>query len=78
MPQKGAARAAADLAALLADTYDGRDLDLEEYADAFALFLERDIAPGSPWRAWELGAMPSRGARMVLAVPSTGTVRDSR
>ncbi|MFE2425351.1 tetratricopeptide repeat protein [Streptomyces sp. NPDC059373] len=78
MSEQGAGRAAADLAALLADPYDGRDLDLEEYADAFALLLERGIAPGTPWRAWELGMVPSRGTRMVLAVPSAGTVRDSR
>jgi len=63
-----AARARADLAALLADTYPARDLDLEEYADAFALLLDRGIPVGSPWRAWELRMMPSRGARTVLAV----------
>ncbi|WTJ96580.1 tetratricopeptide repeat protein [Streptomyces sp. NBC_01537] len=68
LSQEQAARARTDLAALLADTYEARDLDLEEYADAFALLLDRGIPVGSPWRAWELGMMPSRGARTVLAV----------
>lgn len=65
----GAAEARERLTPLLGDAYEGRDLDLEEYAEAYTLLLERGVQPGTPWEAWRLGMVPSRGARMVMAVP---------
>ncbi|MEU4092657.1 tetratricopeptide repeat protein [Streptomyces sp. NPDC026673] len=66
---EGAAEARERLSRLTGDAYEGRDADLEEYAEAYALLLERGVAPGTPWEAWRLGMVPSRGARMVMAVP---------
>jgi tetratricopeptide (TPR) repeat protein len=51
--------------------YEGRDPDLEEYAAAYALLLERGtVRPGGSWDAWRLGMTPSRSSRMVMAVPA--------
>lgn len=69
LSREGAAEARERLARLRDDTYEGRDLDLQEYAEAYALLLERGVEPGTPWEAWRLGMVPSRGARMVMAVP---------
>lgn len=67
----GPDRARADLAALLAGPYPSRDPDVTEYAEAYALLLDRGtIVPGSPWQAWDLGMTPKRSARMVMAVPA--------
>ncbi|WP_327289031.1 tetratricopeptide repeat protein [Streptomyces sp. NBC_01198] len=52
------------------DAYPGRDPDLDEYAAAYALLLERgSAAPGGPWEAWRLGMTPTRPARMVMSLP---------
>ncbi|MFF7210210.1 AAA family ATPase [Streptomyces sp. NPDC008238] len=69
LSREGAAEARERLARLGDDTHEGRDLDLQEYAEAYALLLERGVEPGTPWEAWRLGMVPSRGARMVMAVP---------
>ncbi|MFF3944221.1 AAA family ATPase [Streptomyces sp. NPDC001902] len=69
LSREGAAEARGRLARLTDDPYEGRDLDLQEYAEAYALLLERGVEPGTPWEAWRLGMVPSRGARMVMAVP---------
>jgi len=67
----GPGRARAELAELLAAPYPGRDPDLTEYAEAYALLLEHGtIVPGSPWEAWRLGMTPKRSARMVMGVPA--------
>jgi tetratricopeptide (TPR) repeat protein len=68
----GVQQALAALRGLLARAgYPGRDPDLDEYAEAFTLLLERGSAvPGGPWEAWRLGMTPRRGARMVMAVPA--------
>ncbi len=71
MTPDGQGRAREELAALLAVPYPARDPDLTEYAEAYALLLERGtIVPGSPWEAWRLGMTPKRAARMVMAVPA--------
>ncbi|MFJ4844243.1 tetratricopeptide repeat protein [Streptomyces sp. NPDC088733] len=69
LTEDGAAEAREGLSTLLRDTYEGRDLDLEEYAEAYALLLERGVEPGTPWEAWRLGMVPSRGARMAMTPP---------
>jgi tetratricopeptide (TPR) repeat protein len=69
MTPDGAARARAELEELLGSSYPERDPDLAEYAEAFALLLDRgSIVPGSPWEAWRLGMTPKRSSRMVMAV----------
>ncbi|MDX3093985.1 tetratricopeptide repeat protein [Streptomyces sp. ME19-03-3] len=69
LTREGAAEARGRLARLADVAYPGRDLDLQDYAEAYALLLERGVEPGTPWEAWRLGMVPSRGARMVMAVP---------
>lgn len=71
-PADGGRRALALLRDLLAgDPYPGRDPDLDEYAAAFALLLERGSArPGGPWEAWRLGMTPARAARTILSLPA--------
>ncbi|WP_372409150.1 tetratricopeptide repeat protein [Streptomyces luteireticuli] len=44
------------------------DPSLEQYAEAFALVLERGVEPESGWQAWRLGMVPGRHAREVVAV----------
>jgi tetratricopeptide (TPR) repeat protein len=71
MTPDGAARARAELEDLMGSSYPERDPDLAEYAEAFALLLDRgSIVPGSPWEAWRLGMTPKRSSRMVMAVPA--------
>ncbi|MFJ5214027.1 tetratricopeptide repeat protein [Streptomyces sp. NPDC088354] len=78
LTEDGAAEAREGLSALLRDTYQGRDLDLEEYAEAYALLLERGVEPGTPWEAWRLGMVPSRGARMAMTPPPADRASDRR
>lgn len=60
-----------DLASLRGDAYPGRDPDLEEYAEAYALLLDRTtLTPDSPWEAWRLGMTPRRSARMIMSIPT--------
>ncbi|MDX6355249.1 MAG: hypothetical protein QOF98_2152, partial [Streptomyces sp.] len=66
----GVEQAREALAGLLGDRYPGHDQDLEEYAEAYALLLDRgSVTAGDPWEAWRLGMTPGRSARMVMAVP---------
>jgi hypothetical protein len=66
----GLSLARAGLESLRGDACPGRDPDLEEYAEAFAVLLERGtVTPGAPWDAWRLGMTPGRGTRMIMAVP---------
>ncbi|MCM2426503.1 tetratricopeptide repeat protein [Streptomyces sp. RKAG337] len=67
LSEDGAGQAADTLRALLAAHYPGRDPDLEEYAEAYSVLLERGTAAsGGSWEAWRLGMMPGRSARMVM------------
>ncbi len=72
LSREGAAEARALLDRLTDDAHTGRDPVLHEYAEAYALLLERGVEPGTPWEAWRLGMVPSRGAREVLDVPVGG------
>lgn len=66
----GAEQAREALRGLLGDDYPGADPDLGEYAEAYALLLDRgSIVPGAPWEAWRLGMTPGRSTRLVMAVP---------
>ena len=70
-PPEVAEEARATLQALAADLHPGQDPDLQEYAAAYGLLLERgSIVPGGPWDAWRLGMTPNRSARMVMALPA--------
>ncbi|MER5784892.1 tetratricopeptide repeat protein [Streptomyces mobaraensis] len=44
------------------------DPALEQYAEAYALVLERGVEPEAGWQAWRLGMVPGRRAREVMAV----------
>ncbi|MFF3758566.1 tetratricopeptide repeat protein [Streptomyces sp. NPDC002185] len=68
-PDPGAATAREELAALAADRHPARDPRVDECTEAHVLLLRRDIAPGTPWQAWDLGLVPTRHAREVLGVP---------
>lgn len=71
LSEDGLPPARSALAALHADAYPGRDLDLDEYVEAFALLLDRGtVTPGGAWDTWRLGMTPGRAARMVMAVPT--------
>jgi tetratricopeptide (TPR) repeat protein len=72
-PPEVAEQARASLRELAAGSHPGLDPDLQEYAAAYALLLERDsVTPGGPWDAWRLGMTPGRAARMTMAVPAGG------
>ncbi|MFI8764749.1 tetratricopeptide repeat protein [Streptomyces sp. NPDC053792] len=71
-PEPGTASAREGLAALAADRHPARDPRLDDCAEAYGLILDRGIAPATPWQAWDLGLVPSRHAREVLGVPTTG------
>lgn len=63
-----------ELSALLADLQmadSGGDPALLEYAEAYALILNRGIEPDAEWSAWRLHMIPTRRAREVIgnAVP---------
>ncbi|QLH23829.1 tetratricopeptide repeat protein [Streptomyces sp. Rer75] len=51
----------------------GGDPRLVECAEAFALVLERGVEPETGWQAWQLGMVPSRRSREVMAVLSGET-----
>ncbi|GAA0457996.1 AAA family ATPase [Streptomyces sp. NPDC046215] len=44
------------------------DPALEDCAETYALLLERGIEPETGWQAWQLGMVPGRPAREVMAV----------
>ncbi|WP_079038254.1 tetratricopeptide repeat protein [Streptomyces sp. NBRC 110028] len=46
----------------------GGDPRVEECAEAFALVLERGVEPETGWQAWQLGMVPSRRSREIMAV----------
>ncbi|MEU6855056.1 tetratricopeptide repeat protein, partial [Actinacidiphila alni] len=65
----GVSAARAALAALRAGAFPGRDPDLDEYVEAFAVLLDRGtLSPGSAWDTWRLGMTPGRAARMTMAL----------
>jgi tetratricopeptide (TPR) repeat protein len=64
----GAAVARQELDQLLADGHPARDPKLEDYAEAFALVLERGVDLDAGWQAWKLGMVPARHAREVMGV----------
>ncbi|MEV6005269.1 tetratricopeptide repeat protein [Streptomyces sp. NPDC051976] len=65
----GAQQARDTLRALLGAPSPGRDPDLQEYAEAYTLLLERGtLTPGAPWDAWRLAMTPGRAARMVMSL----------
>lgn len=70
----GAAVAQEELAELRRDLRANReagwaqDPSLENYAEAFELVLERGVEPETGWQAWQLGMVPSRRSREVMAV----------
>ncbi|RLU96852.1 hypothetical protein CTZ27_17390 [Streptomyces griseocarneus] len=67
----GAAVAEEELSALRRELREpGRQTDhtLEEAAEAYAVVLEQGIEPEAGWRAWQLGFVPGRRAREVVAV----------
>jgi tetratricopeptide (TPR) repeat protein len=71
LSEDGADRAREILHTLSVEGYPGRDTDVEEYAEAYALLLDRgSVRPGSSWEAWRLGMTPGRAARMTMAVPA--------
>ncbi|MEU2511762.1 tetratricopeptide repeat protein [Streptomyces syringium] len=67
----GAAVAEEELAALLRELRNADwagDSALEDYAEAYAVMLERGAPPETGWQAWRLGMVPNRRAREVMAV----------
>ncbi|MER7787494.1 tetratricopeptide repeat protein [Streptomyces sp. NPDC097640] len=54
------------------------DARLQGYAEAFTLVLERGVEPETGWQAWQLGMVPSRHAREIMAVlPAAAEVQDT-
>ncbi|MQY14842.1 hypothetical protein SRB5_50180 [Streptomyces sp. RB5] len=71
----GSAVAQQELAELAAEFPSGGsagDGALEDYAETFALLLERGVEPETGWQAWRLGMVPKRRSREVMgsAVPA--------
>ncbi|MFH8365918.1 tetratricopeptide repeat protein [Streptomyces sp. NPDC018031] len=70
----GGAVAQEELAELGRDLRENRetgwaqDPSLESLVTAFALVLERGVEPETGWQAWQLGMVPGRRAREVMAV----------
>ncbi|WP_171164003.1 tetratricopeptide repeat protein [Streptomyces sp. I05A-00742] len=67
----GAAVAGEDLARLRRELRGADwavDPALGQYAEAYALVLERGVEPETGWQAWRLGMVPGRRAREVMAV----------
>jgi tetratricopeptide (TPR) repeat protein len=64
----GTAVAQEELAQLSRTGHPLRDEKLDEYADAWALMLERGVSLEAGWQAWGLGMTPSRHAREVMGV----------
>ncbi|MET9870971.1 hypothetical protein ABZZ16_33435, partial [Streptomyces sp. NPDC006386] len=64
----GTAVAQEELAQLSRAGHPLRDDKLDEYADAWALLLERGVSLEAGWQAWRLGMTPSRHAREVMGV----------
>ncbi|WP_269853541.1 tetratricopeptide repeat protein [Streptomyces sp. RPT161] len=71
LSESGSKAAQDDLATLLSTTHEGRDPDLEEYAQAWALILQRGLHPGEPWEVWRLGMTPTRASRDRLSLTPT-------
>ncbi|MBB1262074.1 tetratricopeptide repeat protein [Streptomyces alkaliterrae] len=67
----GVAVAQEELAQLLRERHPARDHVLTESAEAYALMLERGVESEDGWQAWDLGMVPTRQARDVIA---TGAV----
>ncbi|MBB1244561.1 tetratricopeptide repeat protein [Streptomyces durbertensis] len=63
----GVAVAQEELAQLLRERHPARDHALTESAEAYALMLERGVESEDGWQAWDLGMVPSRQARDVIA-----------
>ncbi|MEV8476324.1 tetratricopeptide repeat protein [Streptomyces sp. NPDC051173] len=71
----GSAVAEGELAQLqqeLRDTDWPADPTLEEAAGAYALMLQQGIEPEAGWRAWQLGMVPGRRSREVMATLPAG------
>lgn len=64
----GSAVAQEELARLLREDTPVRDPGLTSAAESYALMLGRGQRPEAGWPVWELGMVPSRGARDVLGV----------
>ncbi|MFE5125503.1 tetratricopeptide repeat protein [Streptomyces sp. NPDC056669] len=58
----------AELAREMREEGTAGDSRLEGCAEAFALVLERGVEPETGWQAWQLGMVPSRHSREVMAV----------
>ncbi|MFF2845226.1 tetratricopeptide repeat protein [Streptomyces sp. NPDC058001] len=65
----GTAVAQEELAQLARTRHPARDGKLDDYADAFALLLERGVPLEQGWPAWRLGMVPNRQSREVMGVP---------
>ncbi|MFC7217273.1 tetratricopeptide repeat protein [Streptomyces polyrhachis] len=48
------------------------DPALEDYAETYALLLERGVEPETGWQAWRLGMVPSRRSREVMGAAVVG------
>ncbi|MET9256819.1 tetratricopeptide repeat protein [Streptomyces sp. NPDC003717] len=65
----GTAVAQEELAQLARAGHPARDTKLDDYAEAFALLLERGVRLEDGWQGWRLGMVPDRHAREVMGVP---------
>ncbi|MCK1795683.1 tetratricopeptide repeat protein [Streptomyces sp. XM4193] len=64
----GVAVAQEELATLLREDHQSRDASLHDSTEAYTLMLERGIELEAGWQAWQLGMVPSRQSRDVVAV----------
>ncbi|MGA4839917.1 tetratricopeptide repeat protein [Streptomyces sp. G45] len=67
----GVAVAQEELAQIGRSGHPARDGKLDEYVDAYALFLERGAELEAGWQAWRLGMTPNRHAREIMGVSVT-------